>query len=343
MAELLGCRNCGAAWSAPNNPFPALLRFMWCKDCGGQSFIPIGEVYGISRPPVHIGTSPPAATRRTPLLLTNGPAAVPGGAPAPPPGAPAAVPPAQPRVAPTKVLPSDAKPIVLGASEQLLKDMFLNHVEGEVLSFPPNSLISKYFPNSADAHELKKGEMKDDSKAYARLIAIYLVEKHNASLRIQIAAPKGDTYKGVPDLNRNLLSTLTRIAKGESIAKGLDNQAYNHDGGLTSDKVDYDRYSKNYKGSRPNSKYLPAPSTSARYWEYYVDRDNTPQASKLSMGGGRPGIERLFLGPPDYVYYTWNHYGSDVAFGADRSALTDGDIWAVYSISQRRWLRGLTR
>lgn len=64
MAELLGCRKCGASWSVPNNPPPGLLSSIWCNDCGGQSFIPIGVVYGVSRPPIHVGTSPPGPTPR---------------------------------------------------------------------------------------------------------------------------------------------------------------------------------------------------------------------------------------------------------------------------------------
>jgi hypothetical protein len=350
MAELLGCRKCGASWSAPNNPNPGLLKYSWCNDCGGQSFIPIGEVYGVSRPPVHVGTSPPGPTHRTPLLLlTDGSeqssgalkVTAPAAAPAAKPPAPATV--AKPPVAAVNVLPSSSKPIVLGASEQLLKDKFLNHVEGQVLSYPSASLLEKYFPRSSDGFDVKKGEMKDDSKTYARLLAIYLVEQHSGSLKISIANPKGSSYAGVNSLRRDLRPTLLRIAKGEAIAKSLNNAAYNNDGCQTSNNVKYDRYGKAYKGSRPNSQHLPAPSTSAKYWEYYVDRDGAQGASGLSIGAGKPGVERLFLGPPDYVYYTWNHYGSDVKFGAERSGLTDGDIWAVYSIAQRTWKLGLTR
>lgn len=360
MAELLGCRQCGAAWSAPNNASLGMLKYLWCNDCGGQSFIPIGEVYGISRPPVHVGTSPLGPTHRTPLLLLTDGSEQSSAAVKTQPSSPAPVTRARPSVPPVNVLPSGAKPILLPAApppvvvppatppvvvpnEQQLRNAFLHHVEGQVLPSPPRSLLDRYFPRNSDALDLKNGQMTNDSKTYARLLAIYLVEQHSGALRIAINNPKGDTYAGAKVLRRNLQPTLLRIAKGEPIAKTLKNAAYNNDGNQTSNKIKYDRYSNGYRGPKPNSKHLPAPSTSANYWEYYVDRDGTEGASRLSMKDGTPGAERLFLGPPDYVYYTWNHYGSDVPFGRDRSNLTDADIWAVYSIARRRWVLGLTR
>ena len=337
MAELLACRSCGAAWSAPAAFSPILTKYIWCNDCGGQSFIPIGEVYGISRPPVHIGVHPPAPTHRTPLLmLTDAPAN-----PSPPAQTPAPQTSAGPRQAPVNQLPPGPA-ITLHASESQLNSAFRSHTEGDLFSFPPAALVQKYFPRSGD-WGTHNNQLDKDSKTYARIIAIYLVEVYPDKLKLQVNSPKGNTYQGAAYLRRNMQPTLLRIAKGEPIAKALNNAAYNNDGGRTTHRVQYDRYGRNYKGPQTNSKYLPQPSTSANYWEFYVDRDGTSGQSGLSMGTGRPGVERLFFGPPDYVYYTWNHYGSDVPFGRERSALTDADIWAVFSFSQKQWVFGLTR
>ena len=259
---------------------------------------------------------------------------------------PASTPPSTPqrgpRTAPVNVLPSGPT-ITLRASEKSLSNAFLGHTEGQPLTFPSEALIRRYSKSSTDMISLEEGNLHADSKIYARLIAIYLVEKHGGALKIQINSPKGDTYGGATYLRRDLSPTMLRIANGESIAKSLNNAAYNNDGCQTSNRVKYDRYGKNFKGNRPNSTHLPAPSTSANYWEFYVDRDNAKGASPLSIGDGRPGAERLFFGAPDYVYYTWNHYGSDVRFGPDRSNLAEADIWSVYSMSQGKWMRGLTR
>lgn len=340
MAELLGCRKCGAAWSAPKSFSPVLLKYTWCNDCGGQDFIPIGAVYGVTRPPVHIGVTAPQSTYRTPLLmLTDG-----RENPPPPTAAPSVSSRAvgKRRIATTSVLQSG--PVIpMGATEGMLKNSFFGHAEGDVFSFPHSALIKKYFPRISDSFRFDQGQMQEADKDYARLIAIFLCEKHASSLKIQVPGPKGSSYKSGDVLRRDLLGTLNRIAHGEGITKNLTNKAYNNDGCQTMNSVRYDRYGKNYKGARPNSPYLPAPSTSAKFWEFYVDRDATQGASQLTIGQGRPGIERLFLGPPDYVYYTWNHYGSDVEFGPVRSALTESDIWAVYSYSNKRWQLGLTR
>jgi hypothetical protein len=48
-----------------------------------------------------------------------------------------------------------------------------------------------------------------------------------------------------------------------------------------------------------------------------VDRETVKGNSALSMGSGKPGVERLFIQVPDFILYTWNHYASDVRFGRD--------------------------
>jgi hypothetical protein len=347
MANLLICPHCNKSWSMTFDPLdaPLLLKYAWCPACRKRDLVPIGNVPGVNKPPVYFGvTPPPVPPQPAPLLLTYVPEPTPQVAPVTPPTTPSA-PRSQPGV---NILPSGSTPIVLGASQDLVDVAFRNHVQGQPMTMPPDSILQKYFSSTGDKLLLQSAEYYSatPSKAYARIIAIYIVEL-GKNTRIQINSPKGDAWGGAQFLRRDLKGVLTRIAKGESIAKNLNNAAYNNDGTMSSDKVKYDRYGKGYQGNRTGSQYLPQPSLvtglPGKYWEYYVDRDPAQGASPLTIGGGKPGVERIFIQVPDYIFYTWNHYGSDVKSPKTKSALADSDIWAVYSFTANAWQLGLTR
>jgi hypothetical protein len=349
MANLLICHTCRNMWSMSFDPMDAiiLLRFAWCPECRVRNtLVPIGNVPGVNKPPAYFGATPPpappSAPSKAPLLLTYEPHNPGGG------GTATAVMPAVQRQAPVNVLPAGTGVIQMGMSDEAAITAFRNHVQGQPIPYPPAALLKKYFSSSADQLQLDAADYygPNPSKVYARMIAIYAIEM-GYNLKISVQAPVGDTYRGAQYLRRNLAGTLLRIAKGESIARTLNNAAYNNDGTLSSDKIKYARYGKGFLGRKTKSEYLPQPSLvtglPGKYWEYYVDRDPEKGASPLSIGGGRPGVERLFLQVPDYIFYTWNHYGSDVKAAKEKSALDDSDIWAVYSFTAKTWQLGLTR
>lgn len=337
MAGLLACMDCGSTWSGPASLSPVVLKFCWCNDCGSQKLLAIGDVPGVSRPPVHTGTSAPAKATTPPLLLTWEPSTT---APPTSPNAPSTVATPPRQIPAVNVLPAGTKIVLAGCGENILETEFKSHTQGNPFTPPPKKTWDKYL--SASDTSVYNATDGSRERIYVRIIAIWLLE-NGANLRIRVPNPKGDTYAGVQALQRDMTSTLNRIAHGETIQKALNNAGYNNDGMLTSNKVKYDRYGKNFKGARPNSKHLPQPDDSRSYREFYVDRESSKGASPLSVKAGKPGVERLFLSAPDFVYYTWNHYGSDVPFGQERSNLTDADIWAVYSFTQKCWVQGLTR
>jgi len=214
------------------------------------------------------------------------------------------------------------------------------HLEGTLFQLTAKRIWSKYISDTDITFYLNPSAYQSaHNRIYIRMICIYMVEFLPDNLKILVPAVhnRGNVWK------RNLCPTLMRIAKGQPIAKQLNNAAYNNDGALTSSKIKYDRYGKNYKGNRTGSPHLPAPPDTVKYHEYYVDRDPSSGASVLTIGGGSPGVERLWFAPPDWVFYTWNHYGSAIPLGPDRTALTDQDIWAVYSFAQKKWVLGLQR
>jgi hypothetical protein len=348
MANLLICHTCRNMWSMSFDPMDAviLLRFAWCPECRVRNtMVPIGYVHGVNKPPAHFGaTPPPAPPGKAPLLLTYEPHQPTGGGG----GTATAVLPAVRRQAQVNVLPSGTGVIKMGMSDGAATVAFKNHIQGQPIPYPPAAILQKYFSSSADKMALEAADYygPDPSKVYARMIAIYAIEQ-GYNLKISIPSPMGETYQGKQYLRRNLAGTLLRIAKGECIAKTLNNAAYNNDGSLSSDKIKYARYGKGYMGKKSKSEYLPQPSLvtglPGKYWEYYVDRDTEQGANPLSLGGGRPGVERLFLQVPDYIFYTWNHYGSDVKAPKEKSALDDSHIWAVYSFTAKKWQLGLTR
>jgi hypothetical protein len=351
MANLVICDKCRNMWSISFDPMDAimLLRLAWCPECRVRNtLVPIGNVPGVNKPPIHFGTSAPPALppAKAPLLLTYEPHNTGGGGTAT--AVQPAVQPAVQREAPTNVLPAGTGVVVGQMSEQAATTAFRNHVQGQPIPYPPAAVLQRYFSSSADKLQLDAADYYGaiPSKVYARMIAIHAIEM-GFNLKIEIIAPKGETYSGAKYLRRDLSGTLLRIAKGESISKSLNNAAYNNDGTLSSDKIKYDRYGKGYKGTKTGSAHLPQPSLvtglPGKYWEYYVDRDAQKGANPLSIGGGRPGAERLFLQVPDYIFYTWNHYGSDVKAPKEKSALGDSDIWAVYSYIDKKWQLGLTR
>jgi hypothetical protein len=348
MANLLICPTCNGTWSMTFDPFdsPLMLKYAWCPTCRTRNLIPIGNVPGVNKPPVFFGvTAPPAPPQAAPLLLTYVPEPTPQVGPVTPPTPVAAPRRQQPGV---NVLPSSNTPIIMGASQEMVDVTFRNHVQGQPISMPPDPILQKYFPSTADKLLLKSAEYytATPSKAYARFIAIYILER-GLNTTIQVNNPKVDAWSKTSVLKRDLKAVLGRIAAGDSIAKALNNAAYNNDGTMSSDKVKYDRYGKGYQGTRTGSQYLPQPSLvtglPGKYWEFYVDRDPTKGGTALTMGAGKPGVERIFIQVPDYVFYTWNHYGSDVKNPRDKSRLADTDIWAVYSFTASAWQFGLTR
>jgi hypothetical protein len=347
MANLLICSNCNKTWSMTFDLLsaPLMLKYAWCPACRTRNLVPIGNVPGVNKPPAYFGVAPPPAPAQpAPLMLTYAPEPTPQVAPVTQP-TPVAARRRQPGV---NILPSSTTPIILGASPQMVDVTFRNHIQGQPISMPPDPLLQKYFSSTADKLLLQSAEYYSatPSKAYARFIAIYMIER-GANTAILVNKPKGEAWSGTGALKRDLKAVLARIAAGDSIAKNLKNAAYNNDGTMSSDKAHYDRYGKGYQGNRVGSKYLPQPSLvtglPGKYWEFYVDRDSSKGSTPLTIGGGRPGVERIFIQVPDYIFYTWNHYGSDVRNPREKSGLADTDIWAVYSFTANAWQFGLTR
>jgi hypothetical protein len=67
----------------------------------------------------------------------------------------------------------------------------------------------------------------------------------------------------------------------------------------------YDK--KKFTNDRKNAYRLPlSPSESHCYYEYYVTHDSS--VGRVSGGQGAAGKERLVIGPPDHLFYTWDHY-----------------------------------
>lgn len=380
MGNLLGCMNCGKSWSVPGDPTSSPRGFFWCPDCKrSDQLFPIGDVPGVVRPMVHVGFTPPqpllltyapeqASPPPSPPQVMRAAAPVPPPRVAPginvlPPGnVPIILPPIAPPAPPlpnagqpaaltihvrttTKAPIPDTGPSTLGnlaKPDPALSDktVHLAHTEGSLFQLTAKRIWSKYISDQDMTFYLNPAQYQAaHNRIYIRMICIYMIEYLPENLKIQVPAEnnQGTIFR------RNLRSTLERIAKGERIAKHLHNAAHNNEGELTSSKIKYERYGKNFKGARTGTAHLPAPPDTIRYHEFYVDRDGTQGASPLTIGSGSPGAERLWIAAPDWVFYTWNHYGSGIPFGPDRSALTDQDIWAVYSFAKKKWVLGLSR
>jgi hypothetical protein len=336
---IIGCGYCGFQFAlAAPPPAPA---FYWnlCGRCGAQALFPLGffipqQVIA----PIPQMTAPPAQGGSLAAAVQDpGPPPIPD-APTPPPAsgprrpgvklATKAMRPLADVGTGTYVDPF-ARPITLTAETRLTgyKNAVAAHRDGDTFRIPPAEILEQF--NIKPSH-LELGL----ARYYPRIIALYLYQFG----KTVVTVPATRSGTGKP-LVRDLRATLLRITRGESIAKHLNN-IYNNDGSQTSDKIRVPRYGKNYQGARPNSAHLPQPAMQCM--EYYVDRDGSAGASALTIGGGSPGAERIWLAAPDLVFYTWNHYGTN-ATGAARSALTDADIWFVYSWSKKSWVPGLTR
>jgi hypothetical protein len=99
-------------------------------------------------------------------------------------------------------------------------------------------------------------------------------------------------YKNEDFPGRDLAKTLQRIAADQPAP--------------TSGVEAYDK--KKFTNDRAHAFRLPlSPSGFHGYNEYYVTHDATV-GKRISGAAGEAGTERLVIGPPDKLFFTWHHY-----------------------------------
>ena len=200
------------------------------------------------------------------------------------------------------VLVSGDKATAIVAEDAVVKKLV--HVEGTHMVVPKSlyAIFSKFAAKGKNPLEMDTNRN--------RVIAWTVV---NQGKNMKVPAQKGRRikfwmkaqgkfgYKNEDFGGRDLSKTLQRIAA---------DQAAPTSGVNANDK-------KPFTNDRAHAFRLPlSPSGYHGYNEYYVTHDSSV-GKRISGAKGEAGTERLVIGPPDKLFFTWHHYDEGSWFEFD--------------------------
>jgi ribonuclease len=208
----------------------------------------------------------------------------------------------------TAVLIPAGKATAIVAKDEVVKSLVHKEATHMVI---PRSLYDIFRKFTAPGHS----PLENDT--YRNRVIAWTVVNQNRMMRVPALTGKQIRFWNP---NQNKFSGYRADFGGRDLSKTLQRVAEDRQP-VTSGFNAYDK--KQFTNDRKNAYRLPlSPSESHCYYEYYVTHDSS--AGRISGGPGAAGKERLVIGPPDHLFYTWDHYneGSWFKYGWNTNTWT---------------------
>ncbi len=190
------------------------------------------------------------------------------------------------------VLIPGGKAAAIVANDDVVKSLV--HKDGTHMVIP-KSLYEIFRKFTAPGHN----PLENDT--YRNRVIAWTVVNQSRAMRVPALTGKQIRFWNP---QQNKYSAYRADFGGRDLSKTLQRVADDRQP-VTSGFNAYDK--KQFTNDRKNAYRLPlSPSESHSYYEYYVTHDST--AGRISGGQGAAGKERLVIGPPDHLFYTWDHY-----------------------------------